>query len=492
MKLRRLILQLLLPLIPASTVSLAAAANYYVNSQSGNDGRDGTSRALAWRTLARVNQQIFQPGDWILLKAGTHYPGQLAPRGSGATNHPICIGKYGFGALPRLEGEGKVPDTVLLRNVEFWDVRDVEITNLGTNREPWRTGVRIATDNFGRMRHIHLQNLFVHDVNGDLRKDHEGCGIFFESRGRRSYFDDLLVENCHVARTDRNGICQRNGSGPHSLQVVIRGNLLEDIGGDGIKTWGSDAPLIEHNVLRGGRVRCDDYAAGIWPFDCNDALIQFNEVSGMKGTKDGQGFDADYLCRRSVFQYNYSHDNDGGFMLICAPGNSFNEATVVRYNISQNDGINSASGVFHISGAKDTAIYNNTIYIGTNQDLPMVSFDTWDGGGAANTKFFNNIFAVDGRVHYQWGTGTNTVLADNIFYGRQGDVSRDPRASTNRAPLRQPGSGGNGFASLTGYRPRNPEKFPRGQVIPNNGGRDFFGHPVPADRPPCIGAVEAR
>ena len=78
--------------------------------------------------------------------------------------------------------------------------------------------------------------------------------------------------------------------------MIIRGNLLEDIGGDGIKLWGSNGALVEHNVLRGGRMRCKDAAAGIWPWDCDDTVIQFNEVCGMKGTVDGQGFDSDFFA----------------------------------------------------------------------------------------------------------------------------------------------------------------------------------------------------
>jgi nitrous oxidase accessory protein NosD len=205
----------------------------------------------------------------------------------------ITLGKYGDGPLPRIDGEGQVLDTLLLRNIEFWEVSDLEITNRGTNRAPWRTGVRVVSDGFGKMRHIRVRNLFVHDVNGDLRKEQEGCGIYFESRGgNQSHFDDLRIENCHVVRTDRNGICQRGGGRVRSVGVVIRGNWLEDIGGDGIKIWGSNGALVERNTVRGGRTRCEDYAAGIWPFDSDDTLIQCNEVSGMKGTKDGQGFDS--------------------------------------------------------------------------------------------------------------------------------------------------------------------------------------------------------
>jgi len=472
----------------------AAAATYHVDSVGGDDSQSGTSAVQAWKSLDRVNAQVFQPGDQLLFKAGSRWSGQLRPQGSGKQDGdkvvPITIGKYGEGPPPRVDGEGKVLDTLLLRNVEFWEVSDLEITNLGTNREPWRTGVRVVPDGFGKMRHIHLRNLFVHEVNGDLRKNREGCGIYFESRGRdESHFDDLLIENCHVVRTDRNGICQRNGNRARSLRVVIRGNLLEDIGGDGIKLWGSNGGLIERNVLRGGRTRCDDYAAGIWPFDCDDTLIQFNEVSGMKGTKDGQGFDSDFRCRRSVFQYNYSHDNEGGFFLICAPGHSYCEDTVIRYNISQNDGLNSAR-VFHISGARNTRIYNNTIYVGAKQNLPLLLFTDWDGGSAVDTFFYNNLFIVDGRVTYDFGKSRNTVFEGNAFAGNHVQPPKDSQATTNAPSLVKAGSGGVGFASLNGYKPRDATARLAGRIVPDNGGRDFFGNPVPADQPPCVGAAQ--
>jgi len=477
-----------------SAILAASAATYYVDSEIGNDSHSGTLIGQAWKTLDRVNGHVFQPGDQLLFKAGSHFTGQLRPQGSGKMEGdkpvPIVIGKYGDGSKPRIDGEGKALDTLLLRNIEFWEVSDLEITNLGTNREPWRTGVRIVTDGFGKMRHIRLRNLFVHDVNSDLRKEREGCGIYFESRGRNeSHFDDLLIENCHVVRTDRNGICQRNGSRARSLRVVIRGNLLEDIGGDGIKIWGSNGALVERNVIRGGRERCNDYAAGIWPFDSDDTLIQFNEVSGMKGTKDGQSFDSDYRCRRSVFQYNYSHDNEGGFFLVCAPGNSYNEDTIIRYNISQNDGNNSAR-VFHISGAKNTKIYNNTIYVGPRQNLPLFLFNDWDGGSARDTFFYNNIFHVDGRVTYDFGKSQNTVFENNVFYGTHEQPPADARGITNQPALLKPGSGGDGFDSLGGYKLRDANACIPGRVVSDNGGRDFFGNPVPLDRSPCAGAVE--
>jgi hypothetical protein len=97
---------------------------------------------------------------------------------------------------------------------------------------------------------------------------------------------------------------------------------------------------------------------------------------------------------------------------------------------------------------------------------------------------------VDGRVTYQWDTSKNLVFGNNIFHGNHAEIPPDPFAITARPALRNPGSGGDGFDSLNGYRPSNSSVFPRGRIIPDNGGRDFFGNAVPSDQPPCIGAAE--
>lgn len=474
---------------------LAGAATYHVDSQNGHDQNPGTAPDRPWQTLARVNAERFEPGDVLLFKRGSTYSGQLLPQGSGTHSNgvpiPIRIGAYDQGPRPRIDGEGAVRDTLLLRNTSFWEIADLEITNTGETREPWRTGVRVQCEDYGPMRHIVLSNLFVHEVNGDLRKSHEGCGIYFESSGApTSRFEGLRIEGCTVVRTDRNGICQRTRNGSRSTGVVIRGNRLENIGGDGIKVWGSNGAVIEQNILQGGRMRCDDYAAGIWPFDSDDTLIQFNEVSGMKGTKDGQGFDSDYRCRRSVFQYNYSHDNAGGFMLICSPGHSYNEGTIIRYNISQNDGLNSAR-VFHFGGgARDVQVYNNTVYVGEHQDLPMLLFTEWDGGNASDVIFRNNLFLVEGSVRYDMGKASGIRFSQNVFWGNHQDLPATASLETNKPALTAPGTGQSGRDSLRGYTPQSNHVFPRGTRIPSSGSRDFFGTPLPTNAAPSIGAVE--
>ena len=156
---------------------VAPAATYHVNAAGGDDANDGLAPARAWRSLDAVNRRTYQPGDAVLFKAGTAYAGRLAPSGSGAVVDgrpvPVTVDVYGGpGPLPRIDAGGRFPEALLLRNVEHWDVRHLELTNTGPAREPWRCGARVLADGVGAMRNITLSGLHVRDVNGDLRKSH--------------------------------------------------------------------------------------------------------------------------------------------------------------------------------------------------------------------------------------------------------------------------------------------------------------------------------
>jgi hypothetical protein len=95
---------------------------------------------------------------------------------------------------------------------------------------------------------------------------------------------------------------------------------------------------------------------------------------------------------------------------------------------------------------------------------------------------------VDGRVTNQWGKSTGNVFKNNVFFGNHANLPEAFGSITNRPPLVQPGSGKDGFASLGGYKLRKGAAL--GVLVPQNGGRDFFGHRVPPDKPPAIGAVQ--
>ena len=152
-----------------------------------------------------------------------------------------------------------------------------------------------------------------------------------------------------------------------------------------------------------------------------------------------QAFDSDYNCRNTVIQYNFSHDNAGGFVMVCNEGNTLGEPynigtenTIIRHNVSINDGLRAYptrpgwfSPVIHISGpAKQTAIEENVIVImkkpSPEIDRSVLIMDNWGGPWPENTVFNKNIFyVINDDLQYKFITGSSkaTQFDGNVFYG---------------------------------------------------------------------------
>ncbi len=90
----------------AALISVSANAVIYYVSPTGNDSNNGTSQATAWRTIARVQQQMssLQPGDQVLFQRGGTFPGQLDIYANGTASALIVFGAYGSGERPIISG----------------------------------------------------------------------------------------------------------------------------------------------------------------------------------------------------------------------------------------------------------------------------------------------------------------------------------------------------------------------------------------------------
>ena len=508
----------ILQLIPAigKAVQMGAprGTEYYVDAALGNDANAGTSSSAAWKTLQKVNEEVFSPGDHILLKSGSAWTGQLWPKGSGTVQHPIVIDKYGGEAKPTINAAGQSEDAVFLKNQEYWEIRNLEITNTGKGTQV-RRGVHVAAENYGDVHHIYLQFLAIHDVNGsDKVKENGGINYTSEGDSKPSRFVDLRIENSHIYHVDRSGIF---GGSSHwvrskwypSLGVVVRNNTLEDIGGDGIVVVATDGALVEHNIVAHANQRSEGYNVGIWPWSADNTVVQYNEVYGTRGQRDGEGFDADWNSRNTLIQYNYSHDNDGGFLLICNEGemdagmSAGNTGTVVRYNISQNDhhrGINVAGPVH---GAM---IYNNTIYVGKSEKVDLLLLSDWKGW-ATGTYLYNNVFYVAGSAQFSYaksrkkdgahvtesgfGGSKETIFDANVYFGLA--AVEDEHGVTNDPRFERAGVATAGRETVSGYRLRQGSPATdSGKLIPNNGDQDFLGVKVPSCNGVDRGAMESE
>ncbi len=418
------------------TEAKAEARDYYIDSVGGNDANPGTKEA-PWKSFTNLQSAVVAPGSNIYLKRGSTFDGQqLKFLGSGGTKDArITVTAYGEGNLPRLNGQGKVTNVVELFNQPYVTIEYLEITNLdpefnsefglntSNNNSKTLRAVNVFAKDYGVVSGIYIRNLYIHDINGTLGSKWNG-GIFFDVQanmgdgkvlGLPTKYDDVRIENNTLIRVDRSAIklvssswCnQWEANSPNvpvgwypSTNVVVRGNYMEYIGGDGITVRDTDGALVENNLSKDARYQNTGYNVGIWPFEAANTVLQYNECYNTHSVQDGQGLDCDHASSYSLMQYNYSHNNEGGFMLIMA--GYPNTGVTVRYNVSQNDydkTFEFAQGV-----PKGTMIYNNTLYSeeGTSRGIFFLS-----NTGASGTKENNNNLC-------------DAFIFNNLFYYPEG------------------------------------------------------------------------
>ena len=200
----------------------AANTVFYVDVVDGNDSNSGTSDSTAWQSLAKVDSTTFSEGDTILFKAGCSWDGQLYPKGSGSSLHPIVIDIYGSGEKPIIVANGTQLSTLYFRNQEYWEINNLEITNEVAVPGDYR-GIRVEGRDYGTIDHFHIKNCYIYDVTGEVRwiggsgTDHDGIyfgtgwdaskrtgGIVFEISSTattpvKTNFNDVLVQDCVIS-----------------------------------------------------------------------------------------------------------------------------------------------------------------------------------------------------------------------------------------------------------------------------------------------------
>lgn len=372
---------------------------YYVDSKGGDDSNDGTAEGKAFRTLDKVNALDLEPGDTVLLKKGSVFEDQaltFTKEDSGTAEAPVKVSTYGEGNRPQIntnghglwelnygtpldnqnhKWKGTVSSSILIEDAEYLEIEGLELTNdrksaTDTEKDKEyndayamdRTGVAgVAKDN-GTVDHIVLNDLYIHDVTGNVYNKHmTNGGIYFivakptnEGETGIARYNDIQIRNCSLDTVNRWGIAvgytyqwRQFTTGAlsdatmakyGSSNVVIENNYLNHVGGDAITTMYLDRPMVQYNVSENAaeQINFKDYsknqpsldangnvngtqgvgagrvAAAIWPWKCKNAIFQYNEcfrtLNASNGNGDGQPWDADYGDGTN-YQYNYSHGN---------------------------------------------------------------------------------------------------------------------------------------------------------------------------------------
>ena len=369
----------------ATPAAASTGTTYYVSSTHGDDGNAGTDQNHPWKTLDKVNAIAadLKPGDSVLLERGSTFQDQYLhiKDTSGTADAPITIADYGeaSAAKPVIaangvkgsqwyqdyrvsvgnhQNKGTVSSTILLKDVSYITVKNLEITNddpdVHDPIDTWkwtdtadsdgtkldrsadrmdRTGVAGIAENGTTMSHVTLEGLNIHDVDGNIYNKHmANGGIYFMAHYARenksaadntwlqnhiSRFDHITIKNNIVKDVDRWGIAVGytaylnfidatwgDGSIDDDLiakygqtNVTIENNYVKGAGGDAITLMYCDRPVIQYNVGDSVSKHMNNVD---YPHD--------REHGGRYGGWVAAGI-WPWRCKDPIFQYNEMYNN---------------------------------------------------------------------------------------------------------------------------------------------------------------------------------------
>ena len=470
--------------------------------------------------------------------------------GSGAKDSPIIVTSYG-GKKALIEGKG-ASSGAIIKDQDYITLSELEITNrpVVTSGSVLRSGINVTCNEDRIMYGVSILNCDIHDIEGVVAnpRGFNNGGILIMHKAvpvvGKNGFDGILIDGCTVRDVKGEGIRSRDGyvwktedntamsKVPSAMtytfkNVIIRNTVIERTGMDGLCLGAAYEPLVEN-------LKCFDAGywsdattlniAGVWSYSCYSVTYRNVEVARTRYINgDGQAFDTDWgNSGEFLWEYCYTHDNEGGFLLRHWP-----QKGTFRYCVSINDedpdkthnngdragqeglihfatqdtGFNKSMG----DGDCVTHFYNCIFYMDNGGDMVLSrAHGSYNATGGyyspANyeidiNKFTNCIFVSTNAVNW----GSNMQFSHNAYYrlsGTSTKPSRDSKGITGdpkfiSAVIKDY----NGF--ITDYS--NPANFftlasnspliDKGEYIENNGGRDYSGKILKLDRV-SIGAFE--
>jgi len=278
------------PFIILSTVTLLLitpmcfGAAYYVDATNGNDSNHRTSHSAPWKTISKVNNSDFQPGDFILFKRGETWRERLKVPSSGSISNPITFGAYGTGDKPIIDGTGLLK-TIYLNGKSFININNLEIIKGGH-------GIFITSD--ATNGQINITYCDIHNS--------ENNNVSIKNRG------NVTIENCTVYNSGGNGISAytlgaANWGDRAGHNVKVLRNTIYNNSKNGLFIHGDDAVVRNNEMYGNGSVDREGYYHNIY-ISGDNAIIEKNIL---RDAAYGDGIR--FLGSNLTVRYNFIRHN---------------------------------------------------------------------------------------------------------------------------------------------------------------------------------------
>lgn len=357
---------------------------YYI-STSGNNENDGLTIETAWRDVDPINIMEVQANTTFIFNG---------------TFDRLFFNGMDNGALITSYGNSRA----VIKGISILNSNNYIITNIDVKEE----GIKIEntmTDDT-KISHFEISNVEVSNA---------WIGILIQGHNDTSGISDVRIQNVKIYDCTEGGIYSKgyfntNKTGYSHSNIHIYDCEVYNISGWDNPTSHSGNGIMLSDVHISSIVNTKSYNngslntncggnVGIWYWDSKDVLIQGCESYSNKSLGcDGGGFDFDGGVVNGIMQYNYSHDNDGGGLMVGQfPGARRMENITIRFNISDNDNNTNGGSIylFDYSGVADSMqdifIYNNTLVQDNKLTLKSTHNFANDNVVVVNNIFIGNV-----------------------------------------------------------------------------------------------------
>lgn len=408
--------------IPGScTLNQAGKSKTYYVSPRGDDDSPGT-KDQPFRTIDRVNTLNLNPGDAVLFRAGHTFEGTilLDSTDSGKEGQVVVIASYPEG---RATIDGGMHSALRSDHCSYLFIQNLVFRGDGRKDGNNEEGIFISNGNY-----IHVDQVEVSGFQRSGLRLH----ICDNSKLTYVYAHDNGFAGIHVTGTTMSDSVNYDNQNLYIGYCIAENNpgdptITTNHSGNGILASSVEGGIIEYCEAfnNGWDMPWDGNGpVGIWIWDCTDFIIQYciaHDNRTNPNAADGGGFDFDGGVSNSIIQYCLSYHNEGcGFGLYEFGAAKPWENNIVRYNISQDDGIiNGGSIGIWKNDTRGTMrnceIYNNTFYNSNPEGPSLWVYDNYPG-----FNFRNNIFIYNGSFVSGGKKLTAELLQGNYYWNLQG------------------------------------------------------------------------
>lgn len=439
-------------------------ANYYVDSNSGNDANTGTSIQKPWKTIQKVNDYVFQPKDNILFKRGCTWNLTYSlDIQSGSADGNIVYGAYGSGDKP-LFRVGYIEQGIRAVGDSFFIIKDMQFSRgmqgkfliLAQSCKDFTIQNCYLTGN-----NLNYLLYILHDsINGDCSNitidscvfenanaGAEGIRVGIFSNYRLLSF--VTISNCSFNNITGNGIYVyltservNNGMSPQNFNITgnvfnnidecalimssgrnftISNNICSEIGNVGYPNINAfqlcnlTGGLVEGNVISNVYTSVPDGNGIIldWGYHnknylCSNNIIRNNKVSGCFAGSDSNGISA-YKCVSSFFYNNIIFD--------CSNGIGVSNAESSGNSIYNNTICNVAVSCVHIKQSAPSVTVKNNIFSSAARGIKI------ERGASVPVEDYNCFYNMssgnvyDSNVSRNIPIGVNSITGDPLLDG---------------------------------------------------------------------------